>query len=80
MQGRLDATSSLTFSGQTYQSQNYIGFFAHETGTCNFSLPCRARITDVYNNKVIAEDADSFTISVQVNDAVLFNYEPVSQK
>lgn len=68
------------FPGQTYQSQNFIGFFAHETGTCNFIIPCRSRITDVYNNKVIVEDADSFSIHVQVNDALLFHYEPVSQK
>jgi hypothetical protein len=68
------------YLGQTYQSQNYVGFFAHETGNCKFKLPFRSRISDVYNKKLIAEDADSFTINLQVNDAVLFNYEPVGSK
>jgi hypothetical protein len=68
------------FPGQTYQSQNYVGFFAHETGNCKFKLPFRSRISDVYNKKLISEDADSFTINLQVNDAVLFNYAPVGSK
>jgi hypothetical protein len=68
------------FPGQTYQSQNYVGFFAHETGMCTFKLPFRSRITDVYNNRLIAEDADSICIYLRVNDAVLFNYKAAGSK
>ncbi|MFA5814244.1 MAG: beta-galactosidase [Bacteroidales bacterium] len=68
------------FPGQTYQSQNYVGFFAHETGTCTIKLPYRSRVTDVYNNLVISEGTSTFSINLQVNDAVLFNYEPDKSK
>jgi hypothetical protein len=68
------------FPGQTCQSKNYIGFFAHETGMCTFRLPFPSRITDIYNKKIISENATSFNIYLRVNDALLFNYEPVKSE
>ncbi|KPL15700.1 MAG: hypothetical protein AMS26_06880 [Bacteroides sp. SM23_62] len=65
------------FLGQTYQSRNFVGFFSHETGNCRIQLPYHSRILDVYNDRVVAEDADVIDISLNVNDAVLFRYEPV---
>ncbi len=68
------------FLGQTYQCKNFVGFFAHETGNCKINLPYRAKITDAYNHKVLAEDSDRIDIKVNVNDALLFQFEPVINK
>ena len=65
------------FLGQTYQSKNFVGFFAHETGKCRIQLPYRSRIVDVYNDRVVSEEADHIEFGLTVNDAVLFQYEPV---
>ncbi len=65
------------FLGQTYNSKNYVGFFAHETGDCVIKLPYLAKVTDVFKEKVIAENADSVVIPVKINDAILLHYEPV---
>jgi len=65
------------FPGQTYQSRNYVGFFAHETGRCRIQLPYRSKIMDVYEDRVVSEGADHIEVGLHVNDAVLFHYEPV---
>ncbi len=65
------------FPGQTYQSRNYVGFFAHETGECIIRLPYPAKIVDVFNNRLLTENSQSVVLNVKINDAFLLHYEPI---
>jgi hypothetical protein len=67
------------FLGQTYQSRDYVGFFAHETGTYRIRFPFASKVTDVFSGKVIAERAQWVDIPVRINDAILLRYEAVKK-
>lgn len=62
------------FPGQTYQSEGYVGFFAHEMGDAVFHLPYIADVMDVFQEKVLFENVEQFILPVQLNQAVLLNY------
>jgi hypothetical protein len=66
------------FPGQTYHCQNFVGFFAHETGNCPFRFPCRSRVVDVFSGKTLSESAESVEIEVRINDAIFLQYTPIA--
>jgi hypothetical protein len=62
------------FAGQTYHCLNYVGFFAHEAGSCMIRFPYRCSVTDVFSERTIGKDVDFVEILVRTNDAVLLHY------
>lgn len=66
------------FPGQTYHCQNYIGFFAHETGRCKIRFPMRCRVRDVFTGVSWGEDVKEVEIPVKINDALLLHYVSLS--
>lgn len=63
------------FPGQTYHSQNYVGFFAHDSGPCTFKLPFKAKVTELFTGKAISLGDSEITLDLKVNQAVLLHYE-----
>ena len=68
------------FLGQTYQSEGYEGFFAHQPGDVVFKLPFAADVEDVFGKKILIENAKELTVPVQVNEAILLKYTPIVKK
>jgi len=68
------------FPGQTYQSDGYVGFFAHDAGNAVFHLPFKAIVEDVFKKKILFKNVQKFTLRVKLNQAVLFRYTKVTGK
>ena len=66
------------FPGQTYHCQNFVGFFAHETGKCQIRLPQMSRVVDVFRGTTVSERAESVELEVRLNDAILLHYAPIA--
>jgi len=62
------------FPGQTYHCQNYVGFFAHETGTCKIRFSARCRVTEVFAGTSMGDNVDEVEVPVKINDALLLHY------
>jgi len=68
------------FPGQTYQSDGYVGFFAHDAGEAVFRLPYKADVEDVFKKKILFKNVQKFTLRVKLNQAVLFRYTKAAEK
>ncbi len=58
--------------GQVFHCDGYLGMYFHEGGKCTMRLPSPARVCDVFDGRVIAEHADTFSIEARENTTVLF--------
>lgn len=67
------------FPGQIVQCQNHVGFFAHEEGTCQITLPHYSPLVrEIYSGRILGRHTDRVSFHAEKNRPRLLHYAPAS--